>query len=424
MSRRERANLEEMKQSQLFTKTRKEAPKDEVSKNAEFLIRAGFIHKEMAGVYSYLPLGLRVLKRIEGIIRSEINQTLGAQEVLLSALHPLENYVKTGRDKLDILFRTELAGGGEILLGQSHEEIIVPILKQYVSSYRDLPLGVYQIQTKFRNELRAKSGIMRGREFIMKDLYSFHPTEEDFNDYYERAKEVYRNIYNAVGIGDQTYLTYASGGSFSKYSHEFQTVTDSGEDTIYICKKCNVAINDEIIGDQNSCPECGAPKEELEMKKAIEVGNIFPLKTRFPDAFDFSYKDEKGEKRQIIMGCYGIGLGRLMGTVVELHVDEKGIVWPKEVAPFDLHLVALDKDNEVVSKAADKLYEELLKRGVDVLYDDRNIRTGEKFADSDLIGIPRRIVFSERGMSAGSFELVERGSGLTKMVSEKELLSL
>lgn len=395
----------------------REDPKDETSQNAKLLERGGFISKTMAGVYSFLPLGLRVLTKIEDIICRELNDTLQAQELLMPALHPIENYEKTGRDKIDVLFHTELASGGRLVLGQSHEEIVVPLAKHFISSYRDLPFGVYQIQTKFRNELRAKSGLLRGREFIMKDLYSFHADEKDFEKYYEQAKIAYKNIFAKVGIGDLTYLTFASGGTFSKYSHEFQTLTDAGEDTIYLCEKCKIGINDEIINEQKNCPQCGISKEKLVKKKAIEVGNIFPLKTKFSDAFGLNYIDEEGKKHPVIMGCYGIGLGRVLGAIVEVHNDKNGIIWPETVAPFKVHLVEIKSDKSEVKKTAEKLYNELLAKGIEVLYDDRDSKAaGEKFADADLIGIPRRAVISEKTLGKKGVEVRKRSSNDVKIV--------
>ena len=416
-----------MLQSELFGKTLRESPKDEVSKNADLLIRGGFVAKEIAGIYSFLPLGLRVLNKIGNIIRHELNETLAAQEILMPALHPIENYEKTGRDKIDVLFHTELASGGRLVLGQSHEEIVVPLARRFVSSYRDLPLGLYQIQTKFRNELRAKSGLLRGREFIMKDLYSFHADEKDFEKYYEQAKIAYKNIFAKVGLGDRTYLTFASGGTFSKYSHEFQTLTDAGEDTIYLCEKCEIGINNEIIGEQKKCPQCGAAKEKLAQKKAIEVGNIFPLKTRFSDAFGLSYTDEEGKKHPVIMGCYGLGLGRVMGAIVEVHNDKNGIIWPESVAPYKVHLIELRTKNlelsdDPVPGVAGKLYNDLLAKGVEVLYDDRGDKTaGEKFADADLIGIPWRVVVSEKTLSQRMVELKARNSGNVILVPAQNI---
>jgi prolyl-tRNA synthetase len=404
-----------MRQSKLFVKTLREDPKDEVSANARLLVRAGFIDKLMAGVYTYLPMGFRVLKKIENIIREEMDE-IGGKEVLMPALHPLENYVKTGRDKIDILFHTESVTGNKLVLGQSHEEVIVPLVKKFIQSYKDLPLVVYQIQTKFRNELRAKSGIFRGREFLMKDMYSFHLDEDDFNEFYERVINAYRKIFDRVGIGGKTHITYASGGTFSKYSHEFQTLTDAGEDTIYLCEKCREAINREIRDEVKKCLKCG--ETSAAEKKSIEVGNVFPLKSKFSDAFGLAVKDEKGSKHSVIMGCYGIGLGRLMGAIAEIHNDARGIIWPEGVAPFKIHLISL---GDGAKKEAEKLYYKLLAKKAEVLYDDRDDKTaGEKFADADLIGIPFRVVASDKTLEKNGFEIKSRLEKEVKVISETE----
>jgi prolyl-tRNA synthetase len=405
-----------MKQSKFFTKTRKEKIKDETSLNADLLMRAGFVNKEMAGVYSFLPMGLKVLRKIENIIREEMIETMGAHEVLMPALHPLKNYEATGRDKIDVLFYTKLNSGGDLVLGQSHEEIVTPLLKNFVSSYKDLPCGVFQVQTKFRNELRSKSGILRGREFLMKDLYSFHATQECFEEYYEKSKVAYHNIFRKLGIGDITFISFASGGTFSKYSHEFQTISEIGEDEIYFCSDCKVAINKEIIDDSPECPECGKKREDLEVKRSIEVGNIFPLSTRFSDSFNLTYKDENGEEKPIYMGCYGIGVSRVMGTIVEIFADEKGIVWPKEIAPFQVHLISFKKNEE-----AEKIYKELLDAGVDVLYDDRDKSPGEKMAESDLIGVPYRIIVSEKTLENKTVEVKKRTEDDVKFINISEI---
>ncbi len=367
-----------------------------------------------------------MIKKIENIIREEI-ENIGGQEIYMPALHPIGNYRKTGREKIDILFHTELRSGGELVLGQSHEEVVVPLLQKFVLSYRDLPKAVYQFQTKFRNELRAKSGILRGREFLMKDLYSFHIDEEDLDAYYEKAKEAYFKIFKRCGLGDKTYLTFASGGTFSKYSHEFQTLTEAGEDTIFICGKCQVAVNKEIIEDVgHKCPEC--QKGDLTEAKAIEVGNIFKLKEKFSRAFDLEVLNEKGEKRNVLMGCYGIGSSRVMGTIVEVYNDEKGILWPEEIAPFKVHLIPLagkDKEGQLkIAKAADSLYDELAEKGIEVLYDDREDKSaGEKFADADLIGIPQRIVISEKTMEKDCAEFKKRNEDKVTLVKISEITS-
>ena len=414
-----------MKQSRLFTKTKKDTPADEVSRNAEFLIRGGFVHKELAGVYSFLPLGFRVLKKIENIIREEMNK-VGGQEVLLSSMQPKENWEKTGRwDGLDVLYKISDSEKREVALGPTHEEIVVPILKNYISSYKDFsegePLAVYQIQNKFRQELRAKSGLLRGREFIMKDMYSFHAKTEDFDSFYGKMKDVYKNIFSRVGIGHLTYLTFASGGTFSKYSHEFQTITGVGEDTIYVDEKSGMAINKEVLNDE-VLSELKLEKGKLAEHKSIEVGNIFDLKTKYSKPFDLSFTDEKGEKHIVLMGCYGIGLSRLMGTVVEVLSDDKGIIWPESIAPFKVHLLLLGEDIEV-RKQADSIYETLLKNNVEVLFDDRKDTTaGEKFADADLLGIPYRAVVSTRSLKEGGVEIKKRSEEKGKVISLDELL--
>jgi prolyl-tRNA synthetase len=398
-----------MKQSKLFTKTIKELPKDEASYNALTLIRAGFIDKAAAGVYSFLPLGWRVLNKIRHIIIEEM-EAISGQEISMPALAPRENWQTTGRwDDLDILFKISGSDNKEYALNPTHEEMITPLAKKFIFSYRELPFAVFQIQTKFRNEKRAKAGLLRGREFLMKDLYSFHSSQEDLDSYYELATRAYYNIFKRLGLGDKTYLTYASGGSFSKYSHEFQTLTESGEDLIYICDKCKVAVNKEIISEQSVCPQCG--NKELRETKAVEVGNIFKLGTRFSAPFSLNFQAADGSKQNVIMGCYGIGLSRILGTVVEVCHDEKGIIWPESIAPFRVHLISLNKNDE-----AEKIYQSLLDSGVEVLFDDRDLSAGEKFADADLIGCPYRLVVSEKSLAQGGVELKRRSNKESEII--------
>ena len=415
-----------MLQSKLFTKTRKEVPADEVSRSAELLIRGGFINKEMAGVYDYLPLGLRVLKKIENIIRQEMD-AIGGQEIIMSSLQRQELWQKHFNQdrwddaKVDIWFKTKLKDGSEKGLAFTHEEPISNMMEQFVYSYRDLPFSVYQFQTKFRNELRAKSGIMRTREFVMKDLYSFSRNEKEHLIFYEKAKQAYINIFKRIGIGHITYLTFASGGVFSKFSHEFQTVTPSGEDTIYINEENNIAINKEVFTDEvKKDLELG---ENFKEEKSVEVGNIFTLGTKFSEPH-LLFEDEKGGKSPVFMGSYGIGPARLMGTVVEVLSDDKGIIWPESIAPYTLHLLVLGA-NEKVFKEANKIYESLLENNIEVLFDDRTgISAGEKFADSDLLGLPYRAVVSERSMKEGGIELKKRTEEKGKIISLKELCSI
>ncbi|QQS15791.1 MAG: prolyl-tRNA synthetase [Candidatus Moraniibacteriota bacterium] len=409
-----------MRHSELFTKTRKENPADEVSRNAQLLIRAGFVHKEMAGVYSFLPLGLRTLRNIEQIIRDEI-EMIGGREVLLTALQNPELWQKTQRwdDAIvDNWFKTTLRSGSELGLGFTHEEAITAIMRQHISSYRDLPAYPYQIQTKFRNEERAKSGIMRGREFLMKDLYSFSATEEDLDIFYGRCAESYAKIFARVGIGSLTFKTFASGGVFSKYSHEFQAVSDAGEDTIYLSKAKGIAVNEEVYTEE-VLRDLGLQKDDLEQVKSIEVGNIFKLGTRFSEALGLLYIDENGISKPVVMGSYGIGPTRLLGTIVELLSDEKGIVWPESVAPFRVHLISLGANKE-----AGEWYEKLTAHGIDILYDDRDVSAGEKFGDSDLLGMPYRLVVSKRSLEHGGAEMKRRTDEETTVLSLEKALSM
>lgn len=409
-----------MKHSELFTKTRKEDPSDEVSRNARLLIRAGYVHKEMAGVYSFLPLGLRALRKIEGIIREEMDR-IGGREVLLTALQNPEIWRETNRwdDAIvDNWFKTALKNGSELGLGFTHEEAITSMMKRHIASYRDLPVYPYQIQTKFRNEERAKSGIVRGREFLMKDLYSFSATEQDLDAFYDRCAEAYLRIFSRVGIGAQTFKTFASGGVFSKYSHEFQAVSDAGEDTIYLSRAKNIAVNEEVYTD-DVLKDLGLEKNELESVKSIEVGNIFKLGTRFSEALGLLYRDESGEMKPVVMGSYGIGPTRLLGTVVEILSDNKGIVWPESVAPFQVHLLSLGADKE-----ANEWYEKLQSAGIETLFDDREVSAGEKFGDSDLLGMPWRVVVSKRSLEKGGAEMKRRTESESKIVLFDEVLNI
>lgn len=406
-----------MRQSQLFTKTLKTAPSDEVSKNALLLIRAGFIYKEMAGVYSFLPLGLRTLNKVMQVIREEMN-AVGGQEVSLTALQDKSLWEKTDRwndEKVDVWFKTALKNGAEVGLGWSHEEPITRLMQQQISSYRDFPVLAYQFQTKFRNETRAKSGIMRTREFIMKDLYSFARTKEEHEAVYASVRNAYIEVFKRVGLGKVTYPAFASGGAFSKYSEEFQTVSDAGEDLIYIDEKSGQALNKEVLNDE-VLNDLGLQKENLIEKKSIEVGNIFTLGTRFSEPLGLTYKDESGEMQPVVMGCYGIGPARVMGTIAEILSDEKGLVWPKSVAPFQVHLLSLGADEKAV-----EVYEKLTHSGFEVLFDDRDMRAGEKFAEADLVGIPYRIVIGKRSLESGEAEVKSRTSDTVESVAFEKL---
>ncbi|KKP93272.1 MAG: Prolyl-tRNA synthetase [Parcubacteria group bacterium GW2011_GWA1_36_12] len=417
-----------MLQSKLFYKTTKEKSIGEEAISNELLTRAGFVDQLMAGVYTFLPLGLKVLQKIENVIRKNMEDA-GSQEVLMPVLQPKDNWLKTGRwNSLDVLFKVKGSGDKEYALGPTHEEVVSPLAKKIILSYRDLPFSVFQIQTKFRDELRAKSGILRTREFLMKDLYSFHAAQADLDKYYDKMINVYFNVFKECGIAKNTYQTLASGGSFSKYSDEFQTITDAGEDIIYICKKCQMAINKEIKNDlpaqagNPACPKCS--NNDFEEKKAVEVGNIFKLGTKYSLPFGLKFRDKDGQEKSVIMGCFGIGLGRLMGAVVEVSHDDKGIIWPKSVAPFLAHLIGVE-NNKKVKSAADKIYNNLQKNKIDVLYDDRQDKSaGEKFSEADLIGIPYRIVVSEKTLAKNSIELKERNKNKTELVKIKSLIMI
>jgi len=411
-----------MLQSKLFYKTTKEKASDVESVSHDLLTRAGYIDQLMAGVYTFMPLGLKVMEKIESIIRKNMESApMNGQEILMPSLTPKENWEKTNRwDNFDVLFKLKGAGDKDVALAPTHEEIVVPLAKKNVFSYKDLPFGLFQFQNKFRNELRAKSGILRTREFLMKDFYSFHADQKDLDAFYDKSKKVYMNIFKECGIGKLTHRTLASGGSFSKYSDEFQTITDAGEDIIHICQKCKVAINKEIKEENKVCPECNG--EIFEEKKAVEVGNIFKLGTKFSAPFDLKFKDKDGTEKPVVMGCYGIGLGRLMGTIVEASHDDRGIIWPESVAPFAVHLIEIKSDSKKVNATAKKIYQDLQKQNVQVLYDDRQDKSaGEKFAEADLVGIPLRIVVSERTLKNNSVELKERAKNKTELVKISSL---
>ncbi len=412
-----------MRQRALFTKTRREAPSDETAKNAQLLIRAGYVHKEMAGVYSYLPLGYKTLQNIVQVIREEMDAT-GAQEMIMTALQDKELWSRTDRwddEKVDNWFKTSFKSGGETGLAITHEEPLTRIMTDHISSYRDLPKSAYQFQNKFRNELRAKSGIMRGKEFLMKDLYTFAKDTKEHDALYARMREAYVNVFERVGLGKETYVTFASGGIFSPFSEEFQTLSDAGEDIIYIDEEKRIAVNKEVYNDE-TLKTLGLSKETLVERKAIEVGNIFSLGTRFSEPLGLTYTDEKGERTPVVMGSYGIGPTRLMGVIVEVLSDEKGIVWPESIAPFRFHLLSLVAD-EATTAFADTLYEDMQKKGMTVLYDDREVRAGEKFADADLMGMPWRVNVGRDAVN-GNVELINRATGETKVVSREELLAM
>lgn len=411
-----------MRISKLFTKTSKEAPADEISKNAQLLIRAGFVYKEMAGVYTFLPLGKITLDKIVQIIREEMN-SVGGQEVNLTALQSKEPWMASGRwneSVMDVWFKTKLVGGSDVGLAPTHEEPLTRIMKSFIHSYKDLPAYPYQFQTKFRNELRSKSGLMRGREFLMKDLYNFSYNREEHEKFYNSMIDAYNRVFERLGIGDITYLTFASGGSFSKYSHEFQTISDVGEDKIFIHEGRKIAVNQEVYNDE-VLDNLELSRDDLIERKSVEVGNIFTLGTKYSDALGLRFTDENGISQPVFMGSYGIGPSRVMGLLAEHFADDKGLVWPENIAPAKVYLVGIG--SETATKKADSLYKELVQLGVEVLYDDRDVRPGQKFADSELMGIPYRVVVSDKLVENNQYEIVARKTSEQTILTHEQLLA-
>jgi len=409
-----------MKQSHLFTKTRKETPADEQAKNAQLLIRAGFIHKEMAGAYDLLPLGLQVVEKIKGIVREEMNK-LGAQEMIMTSLQRKETWMETDRwddEKVDVWFKSQLHAGGEVGFGWSHEEPITNMMKNHLASFRDLPVYTYQFQVKMRNELRAKSGLLRGREFIMKDMYSYTMSAEAHDAFYKSTMDAYTRVYNRLGLGEDTFITYAEGGAFTdNYSHEFQTICEAGEDVVYINREKGIALNEEVVNDE-MLEKMNVTMDELEKHTTAEVGNIFSFGTEKTEKMGLSVANEAGEETYVHLGSYGIGITRVMAVIAENMSDDNGLIWPESIAPFRVHLISMSSDDE-----AQELYEQLQSSGIEVLYDDRDARAGEKFNDADLIGIPWRVVISSRSLENGGVEVKRRDSQESEVISIEELLN-
>ncbi len=409
-----------MRLSKNFTRTIKQAPADEVARNAQLLIRAGYVHKTMAGVYSFLPLGLKVVENIKQIVREEMNK-IDSQELVMSTLQRKDLWQETGRwsdELVDVWFKSHLQDGTEVGFGWTHEEPIVDLLRNYLKSYKDLPISVYQFQNKLRNELRAKSGIMRGREFVMKDMYSVHASKEDLDKYYNAAIEAYKRCYDRFGIGDETYVTFASGGAFTKFSHEFQTICDAGEDYIYLHRGKNIAVNEEVLDE--AVKELGINRSELERVKTAEVGNIFNFGTQKSEEMRLVFTDAEGVEQYAYMGSYGIGITRVMGVIVEKFADDKGLVWPENIAPAKVYLVQIGSQSR---SAADELYQKLQSAGVETIYDDRDERPGVKFADAELLGIPYRVTVSDRLLDDGKWEVSTRQTGEQRLLTADELLA-
>jgi proline--tRNA ligase len=409
-----------MRLSKNFTRTIKQAPADEVARNAQLLIRAGYVHKTMAGVYSYLPLGLKVVENIKQIVREEMNK-IDSQELVMSTLQRKETWQETGRwsdELVDVWFKSKLQDGTDVGFGWTHEEPIVDLLRNYLKSYKDLPISVYQFQNKLRNELRAKSGIMRGREFVMKDMYSVHASKEDLDNYYNAAIEAYKRCYDRFGIGDETYVTFASGGAFTKFSHEFQTICDAGEDYIYLHRGKNIAVNEEVLDE--AVKELGIDRSELERVKTAEVGNIFNFGTQKSEEMRLVFTDAEGVEQYAYMGSYGIGITRVMGVIVEKFADDKGLVWPENIAPAKVYLVQIGSQSRAT---ADELYQKLQSAGIETIYDDRDERPGVKFADAELLGIPYRVTVSDRLLDDDKWEVSTRQTGEQRLLTADELLA-
>lgn len=412
-----------IKLSDLVTKTSKTVPADEVSLNAQLLIQAGYVYKVMAGVYAYTPLGLQVLENIKKIVREEMN-AIGGQELIMSSLQRKDVWETTGRwddEVVDVWFKSNLKDGSDVGFAWSHEEVIIDMMKQFIASYKDLPANVYQFQTKFRNELRAKSGIMRGREFVMKDMYSCSLDEAQHEAFYQATIDAYNRIFERLGLGDTTYVTFASGGAFTQFSHEFQTICEAGEDIIYLHKDKNIAVNEEVLDDK-TLAELGISRDELEPVKSAEVGNIFNFGTQKSEEMDFSFTNEKGEKQYVHLGSYGIGITRVMGVLVEKFADERGLVWADEVAPARVQLIAVGDDEEVVGKAQE-LFETFKSKQISVIYDDRAIRPGQKFADAELLGTPHRIVVSKRTLEQQAVEYKRRVDSEPQIIAINDIIN-
>jgi prolyl-tRNA synthetase len=403
-----------MRYSQLFGKTVRDFPKEEVSINAKLLIKAGFIDKLMAGSFTLLPLGFRVKEKIEQIVREEMNKT-GASEMLMPLLHPKEIWNETGRwdSAKEVMYQFK-KDNKEYALSFTHEEIVLDVLRKKISGYKDLPVKVYHFSTKFRDEPRAKSGILRGREFLMKDLYSAHLTAEDLDKYYWEVADAYLKIFKRLGL--EAKVVEAAGGVFTdSHTHEFQVLCDQGEDTIFYCAKCDFAENKEIatLHKGETCPKC--KKDKITEAKAIEVGNIFKFGTVYSQKMGVYATDKDGLRKLLHFGSYGIGITRMIGTLVELFHDDKGIIWPKVVAPYQVHLISIQE-----SVKAEKIYEKLLAEKIEVLYDDREASVGQKFADADLIGISVRLVVSAK--NADKLEWKERANEKTELLGLEEVL--
>jgi prolyl-tRNA synthetase len=409
--------------SKFFIPTIKETPIGTEAVSHQLSLRAGIVHMLSAGVYCYLPLGLRVLKRVEDIIRQEMNNA-GAHELFLSCLQPIELWQKTGRDKTlaEVMIRFKDKKGKEMCLGPTHEEVITEVTRSYVQSYRQLPVTLYQIQTKFRDELRTRFGIVRACEFIMKDAYSFDRDKEGLKKSYKLMYDAYNNIFKRCGLN--TVIVEADSGAMGgDLSHEFLIMAPIGEDFVAQCSSCGFAQGaKEDFQEGAKCPQCS--QATMQKKVAIELGHIFQLGTKYTDALEGLYLDEDGKRKPMVMGCYGIGVSRMIAAIIEANSDANGIIWPKEVAPFDVEILPLQGNDPESMKLARDYYDELRKEGFEVLLDDRDESAGRKFNDADLIGIPWKIIIGKRKLAEGAVELKSRKTGEVKVVPKDQVVSV
>lgn len=407
--------------SEYFIPTAKETPSDTEAVSHQLLLRAGLVHMLTSGVYSYLPLGLRVLRKIENIIREEM-AVAGASELLMSCLQPIELWKKSGRDQVmnDVMIKFQDSRKRTLCLGPTHEEVITQIVKDFVQSYRQLPVVLYQIQTKFRDELRTRFGIVRACEFVMKDAYSFDRDKKGLEKRYQLMYEAYHRIFKRCGL-DTIVLEADSGAMGGDLSHEFLVEAPIGEDAIAVCPGCGLKVSVRENQDEGDlCPKCG--KEKLTRRVAIELGHIFQLGTKYTESLGANFLDEDGKLKPIIMGCYGIGVSRLVAAVIESHNDAKGIIWPLEVAPFDVEILPLSasENDSQIMKFAQDLYDQLEREGLEVLLDDRNESAGKKFNDADLVGIPLRLTIGQRSFQENKVEIKFRENNAVLQVNKTE----
>ena len=381
--------------------TYKETPVDAELTSHQLMLRAGLIKKLASGLFSWMPIGLKVLRKIERIVREEMDRS-GAYEVSMPAIQPADLWQETGRWEAygDLLLKMEDRQGRSFCFGPTHEEVITDIVRNELKTYRQMPVNFYQIQTKFRDEIRPRFGVMRAREFLMKDAYSFHLDQPSLDLEYENMGATYNTIFTRLGL-DFRKVRADSGEIGGSLSHEYHVLADSGEDEVGYCDEENYAANVEMI-EGNTAPNGG----KLSFTRGIEVGHIFQLGDKYSKSMNCTVLNDKGDSIYPLMGCYGIGISRIMASSIEQNHDESGIIWPQPLAPFQIIIVALNNNTEDTTLTKSReIYHQLLESGYEVLLDDRNERAGVKFADADLLGIPKRLIVSERGLDNQTIEL-------------------